>query len=230
MKTFNYDLLDEYKKQNTERAHKLSFYQEAVTEAKSRLAELQTQYEYTFTQAVAKGEDKTAELAQIDDDIALQKEVVARRERDYNIASQALPVGEITSVDVVTKYRTEFIPKVQAEYKPIVQAKLDLARDLLKSALIDHHTMSNEYSELETELKEMSKANHSTGKTRYWEGTGHPTKNVDFYGRQGVPAAISELFQELVRYSLRASSVVQDVDADFYIDAAPKNNKTKAGK
>ncbi|PKU49956.1 hypothetical protein [Lysinibacillus fusiformis] len=229
MQIFNFELLDQYKEEHRERSTKLSEYLKAWDDAKSRLRELEKQYEHTFTESVGKGEDKTAELAKIDDDITLQKEVIARRERDYKLAMQALPVVEISPVQVVNTYRSEFCPKVQSEYVPTVQAKLDLARDLLKSALIDHHRISDEYDPLYAEMKEMSQANKTTGRTRYIEGVIHPTKYFEFFGGQGVPSGISRLFGELRDYSGKIDQIKQDADADFYIAVAPKTTK-KVGK
>lgn len=229
MQTFNFELLDQFKEEHRERSTKLSEYHKAWDDAKSRLRELDKQYEHTFTESVGKGEDKTDELAKIDDDITLQKEVIARRERDYKLAAQALPAAEISPVQVVNAYRSEFCPIVQSEYVPTVQAKLDLARDLLKSALIDHHRIADKYDGLYEEMKEMSRVNKTVGRTRYIEGVIHPTKYFNFYGGQGVPAGISRLFEELRDYSGKTSQIKQDIDADFYIPVAPKTTK-KVGK
>ncbi len=229
MQTFNFELLDQFKEEHRERSTKLSEYHKTWDDAKSRLRELDKQYEHTFTESVGKGEDKTDELAKIDDEITLQKEIIARRERDYKLAAQALPAAEISPVQVVNAYRSEFCPIVQSEYVPTVQAKLDLARDLLKSALIDHHRIADRYDGLYEEMKEMSRVNKTVGRTRYIEGVIHPTKYFNFYGGQGVPAGISRLFEELRDYSGKTSQIKQDIDADFYIPVAPKTTK-KVGK
>ncbi|WP_249671409.1 hypothetical protein, partial [Bacillus thuringiensis] len=70
--------------------------------------------EYTFTLNHKHGTDETTQHAKIDDDIALQKEVVTRRERDERLARAAMPEGTISSVDVVAEYQNVFVPKVRS--------------------------------------------------------------------------------------------------------------------
>ena len=86
IKEHEFKLLQDYRKEGAERAAKRLQYQTNLESARARLSELQTQYEHTFTESVKHGTNATAQLDKIDGDIALQKEVVARRERDLALA------------------------------------------------------------------------------------------------------------------------------------------------
>ncbi|RUL51105.1 hypothetical protein [Lysinibacillus antri] len=197
MQIKEYELLNQYKEQNTKRADALQQYQQALTDAKSRLQELETQYDYTFTTSVSKGEDKAKELDKINDDISLQREVVARREHDYKLANQALPDGDITSVDVVNEYNSTFRKEIQSEYVPLVEDKLKLARDLILSAIMDHREYSAAYSDLSQEMKEITMANHSSGKTSLINPAHHPTDEAHVLGKAGVIKAVQGVLNDV---------------------------------
>lgn len=202
IKYHNFDFLDEFKKQGQDRAAKVEDYQKVLDEAKSRLTELTTMYELTFTQAIQKGKDATTKLQQIDDDIALQKEVVARRERDLQLAIAAAPTGEISSVDVERKYSLEFAPKVAAEFTDVVNPKLKLARDLLLSCIDDHREGQDNYDWLREEMNEMSRTNRYTGKTREIYAIMHPTTDTRCMGRPGgAMNGVREVLDQVAKYT-----------------------------
>lgn len=225
IKNHDFTLLDEFKQQERNRALKVFEYQTSLDEAKARLAELGTQYEHTFTQAVAAGEDKTEELQKIDDNIALQKEVVARRERDYRLAVAAIPQGKLTTVDVVEKYTKEFVPMVSGEFDSVVNPKLRLARDLLISVIDDAREGDDLYNALHEELVEMSIKNRHTGKTSEITSLGHPTRSTKCLGRiGGAMNGVREVLDQVSKYT----HGIKPYDYK-YIEQAPKTNE-KVGK
>ncbi|MCL1700615.1 hypothetical protein [Lysinibacillus sp. Bpr_S20] len=227
IKVHEYQLLQDYRKEGAERAAKLAQYQADLTSARACLSELQTQYEHTFTESVKHGTDETAQLSKIDDDIALQKEVVKRRERDERLARAAMPEGTISSVDVVEKYEPEFADKVQAEFVGKVNPKLQLARDLILSCIDDHREYRDAYSDIYTEISDLVKANHSSGKTRYIMSQGHPTENARVFGEAGAMSGVRRLLEQVSQHTHG------NTPSDYqYIDVAPtaKNTTTKAGK
>ena len=197
IKPHEFKLLQDYREEGAERAAKHQQYQADLESARARLRELQTQYEYTFTESIKHGTDATAQLAKIDDDITLQKEVVARRERDARLAHAAMPEGKISSVDVVNEYQNVFVPKVRAEYEPIVDAKLKMARDLLISCIIDHRDGEDAYGYLREEIAEISRANRSQGKTSEISPAEHPTSSAKVMGRQGAIGGVREVINQI---------------------------------
>ena len=192
-----FQLLEDYKKEGLERGAKSIQYQQDAESARARLRELETQYESMFTESVKHGKDATAQLAKIDEDIALQKEVIARRERDERLARSAMSDRLISSVDVVNEFQNIFVPKVRAEYEPIVQAKLKMARDLLLSCIIDHREGEAAYGELREEIAEISRANQSQGKTREGTSVSHPTGSANVMRRQGALNGVREVLSQV---------------------------------
>lgn len=196
-KVHEFQLLQDYREEGAEKAAKLSQYQADLTSACARLSELQAQYERMFTESIKHGTEATAQLDKIDRDIALQKEVVARRERDLSLAHAAMPEGTISSVDVVNEYKNVFVPHVRAEYEPIVQAKLKMARDLLLSCIIDHREGEDAYGHLREEIAEISRANRSQGKTDFIETIDHPTGTAKVMRRQGAVQGVREVMSQV---------------------------------
>ena len=162
---------------------------------------MQTQYEVTFTESVKQGTDATAQLTKIDDAIALQKEVVTRRERDARLAHAAMPEGTIASVDVVNEYQNVFVPQVRAEYEPIVHAKLKMARDLLISCIIDHRNGEDAYGYLREEMVDISMANRSQGKTNEIMSITHPTGTANVMWSQGAVSGVREVINQVSRFT-----------------------------
>lgn len=201
IKTHEFKLLQDYKEEGAERAAKHLRYQTDLKNARARLSELQTQYEHTFTESVKHDTDATEQLAKIDDDIALQKEVVARRERDARLAHAAMPEGKISSVDVVDEYQNVFVPQVRAEYEPIVHAKLKMARDLLISCIIDHRDGEDAYGYLREEMVEISKANRYEGKTSGIMSIAHPTGTANVMWSQGAINGVREVYNQVSRFT-----------------------------
>ncbi|PJO43816.1 hypothetical protein [Lysinibacillus xylanilyticus] len=197
IKAHEFKFLQDYKEEGAERAAKHQQYQTDLESARARLRELQTQYEYTFTESIKHGTDATAQLAKIDDDIALQKEVITRRERDARLAHAAMPEGTISSVDVVKEYVDVFVPKVRAEYEPIVDAKLKMARDLLLSCILDHREGEDSYGYLREEMVEISKANRYQGKTSEIMAIEHPTRSAKVMRSQGAINGVREVFNQV---------------------------------
>lgn len=201
IKVHEFQLLQDYKVEGAERAAKLMQYQADVESARSRLKELETQYESIFTESVKHGTDSTAQLAKIDEDIDLQKEVIARRVRDARLAQAAMPDVLINSVDVVNEFQNVFVPKVRAEYEPIVHAKLKMARDLLLSCILDHREGEDAYGELREEIAEISRANRSQGKTSESPTISHPTGTANVMRRQGALNGVREVLNQVTLFT-----------------------------
>ncbi|WP_342530797.1 hypothetical protein MKY80_19500 [Lysinibacillus sp. FSL R5-0849] len=197
IKEHEFELLQDYRNEGAERAAKLAQYQADLSSARARLSELQTQYEHTFTESVKHGTDATDQLVKIDDDIALQKEVITRRERDARLAHAALPEGTISSVDLVDEYQNVFVPQVRAEYEPIVHAKLKMARDLLLSCIVDHREGEDAYGSLREEMVEISRANRYQGKTSAVMAIEHPTSVAKVMRSQGAINGVREVINQV---------------------------------
>lgn len=220
IKVQDYKLLEDYKKEQQERAEKLMQYQQDAQGARARLHELQTQYEHTFTQSVKDGKDATAELAKIDDDIALQKEVVARRERDLRLAHQAMPDTKITSVDVVEQYKPQFVDKVQAEFVAKVEPKLKMARDLILSAIEDSREYNAAYTGTHEEIRDLVKSNHSSGKTQYYMTQTHPIDEAPIMRARGATGAVRKVLEQVSQFT--HGQRPHDYD---YVEQAPKTTE-----
>lgn len=216
MKIKEYELLEQYKKQGRERSEKLMAYQEDLSAARSRLAELNTQYELTFTKSVETGKDATADLTKIDQDIEVQREIVKRRERDLMLVQKAMPATAIDSVEVVRQFRPQFASVVQKEFVDKVNPKLVLARDLIISVLQDSREYSDAYDDVTAQISELVTANHRSGKTQYIESQGHPTDNAPVFGANGATSAVRKLLEQVSQYTYGQTP------SDFkYIETAP---------
>lgn len=225
IKAHEFKLLQEYRNDGIERAAKLEQYQKDVECARARLSELQTQYEHVFTQSVAEGADVTVQLAKIDEDITLQKEVVARRERDFMLTRKVRDQPKITSVDVVDEFVNAFVPSVRAEYEPIVHTKLKMARDLLISCIIDHRQGEDTYRMLREEIAEMARTNRHTGKSAQLISPDHPTGTANVMESQGAIRGVRKVMEQVVLFTNGRKPT------DFeYIAEVPKTNTKKDGK
>lgn len=226
IKKHEFTKLTEYHEKHTQRAERLEQYQTAVTEAKANLNELQTQYEYTFTQAVQKGVDATADLQKIDEAISVQSEVILRRERDFSLAIQAIQGVELTMtpVEVVEEFCNEFKPMVEAEFTDITKPKLKLARDLIISAMIDHRDAKGHYDDIRIEIAELSRNNNWNGLTDGASVVPHPTDNAPLINRRlGVIKSVRSIIDDV--YKQIEGMAILDFE---YIDVAPKT-KGKVG-
>lgn len=227
IKIHDYKLLEDFKAEQHERAEKLTQYQKDAEGARARLIELQTQYEITFTRSVKEGTDVTAELLKIDQDIETQREVVTRRERDLRLAHQAMPDTKISAVDVVARYKPDFADGVRSEFEELVNPKLQLARDLILSAIVDGKEYSAAYQPLHEEIAEHVKGNHKGGLTREIMLQNHPTDNAKIHKAVGVVSGVRKVLEEVSQFTHG------QVPYDYkYIDVAPtvKTKTTKDGK
>lgn len=197
----NYELYEQFKKQNEERAKRIHQYQKSAVEARSRLHELEAQYDHTFMQAVAKGEDAAVELDKITQDIELQKEVVARREREERLAQKAMPEGEITSVDVVNRYVDEYVPQVREQHLPSIESRLKIGRDLIISALCDGRDLQKEYDGISETMKELNLTNHKAGMLDDLGFAPHPIREAKILGEHGITAAVSQALRDIAGVS-----------------------------
>lgn len=197
----NYELYEQFRKQGQERAEKMLQFQKATSEAVARLRELETQYDQTFMQAVSKGTDATAELDGIMRDIELQKEVVARRTREERLAHEAVPAGEITSVDVVNRYVDEYVPQVREQFLPSIEHRLKVGRDLIISALCDGRDLQREYDGISDTMKELNLANHKAGKLDVLRFAPHPIREAEILGENGITSAVSQALRDVAGVS-----------------------------
>ena len=216
----DYKMLEDYKKEQAERTKVLAQYQYDFDAARGRLNELQTQYELTFTQSVKEGKDAKSELAKLDDMIALQKEVVARRERDLHLAHRAMPHTKISSVDVVAQYKPQFVDKVQSEFVSKVEPKLTLARDLILSAIEDGKEYSSAYYDTHEQIRELVKSNHSSGKTSYIMSQVHPIDDAYLIGELGTTKAVYKVLEQISQFTYGQRP--HDYE---YIEQAPKTTE-----
>lgn len=222
----NYKVLEDFKKGQAERSSKLLSYQEEVSKLRSRLFELQTQYELTFTKSVKTGKDATADLDKIDNEIKVTKEQLERKELDFTLFNRALEEAVITTVDVVAKYQSEFANVVQREFENKVNPKLQLARDLILSALDDRKEYMEAYDDTHEEVKEIMFSNRSSGKTDYITLLSHPVEYAKVFNRNGAISGVRELLDQVSKYTFGT------IPSDYkYIEAAPtvKTNE-KVGK
>ncbi|WP_336046769.1 hypothetical protein [Solibacillus ferritrahens] len=228
IKVHDYKLLEDFKAEQTERAVKLTQYQQDAEGARARLNELQTQYEITFTRSVKEGTDVTAELLKIDQDIETQREVVARRERDLVLVHQAMRNTKISPVDVVARYKPDFADGIRSEFEELVNPKLQLALDLILSAIADGKEYSAAYQPIHQEIDDHVKGNHKRGLTREIMLQNHPTDNARIHNAVGVTSGVRKLLEEVSQFTFGKTP-----HSYKYIDVAPtvKTKTTeKAGK
>ncbi|WP_312507171.1 hypothetical protein [Lysinibacillus sp.] len=218
-----YELYEQFKKQGEERAEKLHQFQKAASEAKARLRELETQYDQTFMGAVSKGTDATAELDEIMRDIDLQKEVVARREREERLAREAMPAGEITSVDVVDRYVNEYVPQVREQFLPSIEHRLKIGRDLIISALCDGRDLQQDYNGISDIMKEMNLANHKAGKLETLGFAPHPIREATILGEHGITAAVSQALRDIAG----VTHGMYPHNYDYLVEVPAKETKKK---
>lgn len=220
-----FETLEQYKQDHQQRADKLSEYQQAVTNAKARLSELQTKYEKTFTDAAKEGREVTKELDEIHSEIVKVNELVERATRDYKLAGAAIEYSKIDTVALVEEFNKEFTPKVNKEIQDTIEPKLLLARDLIFSAIKDYKAHEDIYEDTRKEVKRISDLNKETGKTKHFMGVASPGKSINILGKTGARDAVRHLLHDIQSYFNGYS-----VDEFEYIEKAPKISSKRGDK
>lgn len=224
--TITFELYEQYQKQHAERSEKLGKYQSAIAIAKKELTTLQQQYEYFFTEAIKSGKDDSDKLAKLDDQIAQTQVKLEKVSRDNELASAALPDVEISSVDVVQQFINVYAPSVREANIPNIEARLKLARDLIISVIQDGRNIDDEYRDITDKVKEVSKENHSCGKTSDHKHVGHPTAETRVLGEiGGTISGVRKVLSDVSRFTHGVTP------HDFeYVEKAPEITKTKGEK
>lgn len=217
----NFDFLDEYKSQETVQAEARLEYQKATQAARAKVNELNAQYEEVFTSSLKGGKDATAELEAIQAQIDGAKVKVEMAERDERLARKAMQSGSITSVDVVAKYYKEYVPTVRAQHIPSLEDRVKIGRDLIISALEDGMTLQKEYDSDHDEIKDMMRANHSSGKANMLGMVQHPIRSARILKATGITSAVKLALSEI------AKTTYGNFPYDYeYIAEAPQVEKT----
>lgn len=195
----NFDFLDEYKAQGTARAEATLRYQKATQVARSKVSELTTQYEQTFTKSIQDGKDATKELDAIQTEIDLARTAVERAEREERLARSSMPSELITSVDVVEKYSKEYVPAVRERHIQSLEDRVKIGRDLIISALVDGKALQTDYDSVSEELKDMMHANHSSGKANMLGQVQHPIRSARILKATGITSAVRLAMDEIAK-------------------------------
>ena len=184
IKKLQFKPLEQYQKQNKEYSIKVAEQQAKLDEAKDAYQKATQAYEHAFTESIRTGTDATAELAKLDTAVDEARTIYEKAARDTSLALSAISKPDFDTVALVNDWNQSFTNEIaEQQVKPIAE-RLELARDLIYSALLDYNELASLYDEEIEQLKGISDQNKKLGKTREWYLISNPIDKFRIYGDQ----------------------------------------------
>lgn len=182
IKKLQFKPLEQYQKQNEEYSIKVGEQQAKLDEAKDAYQKATQAYEHAFTESIRTGTDATAELAKLDTEADKARATYEKAARDTSLALSAISKPNFDTVALVNDWNQSFTNEIaEQQVKPIAE-RLELARDLIYSALLDYKELSGLYDEEIEQLKGISDQNKKLGKTGEWYLISNPIDKFRIYG------------------------------------------------
>ncbi|WP_342540979.1 hypothetical protein MHI39_07290 [Heyndrickxia sp. FSL K6-6286] len=198
--TLEFELYEQYRKeqQTIKESHRQFMVREQ--EALEKYTELKHKYQRTLEESVKDGKDLTADLDKLDEEIQEAKKLYERRKQE-RLASNTINKGATKRVDILKAFRGEYTQKVQNEVLPSIYDRVNYARDLILSALLDLYNARDEYDGITAEIKEISLAAKESGETPHHLYISNPvfSNHSDFEGHHEIANIVSRLITETNR-------------------------------
>jgi len=97
-------------------------------------------------------------------------------------------------MDVVNAFNTDYRASVQAKVLPDIYERVELARSLILSAVLDLYNEIDEYRDVTEQVKEIADAAKTTGETPTYHGVQNPVlKNIDFGSNPEIARMIADI-------------------------------------
>lgn len=174
-----FDVYNNYRAEGEQRAEAIGAFHTRLIEARQALAGLQAEYQQKIEDGVKTGKDVTAELDALDKKIADAERLVSRRNAEHTAAYGARGQQKTTATDVINAYRQDYAPTVKKAVMEPVHERLQKARALILSAVVDLYQADQEYREIYEQVKEVSAAAHKSGETSVHFAIGKPFEVTD---------------------------------------------------
>ncbi|WP_146553531.1 hypothetical protein [Rummeliibacillus sp. SL167] len=189
IKKLQFKPLEQYQKQNEEYSIKVDEQQAKLDEAKDAYQKATQAYEKAFTESIRTGKDATAELAKLDTEVDEAKAAYEKAARDTSLALSAISKPDFDTVALVDEWNQSFTNEIAEQQVKPIEERLELARDLIYSALLDYREVKSLYNSEIEELEGISRQNKLLGKTSSLYMIHNPISKFKVYGKPGVNTA-----------------------------------------
>lgn len=170
--------LEDWKKRAAEQQQRRAEITENVTRLKADHKLKQAEYDALFKAGVESGKLNAKQLEKLDGEIDALAIKIQKAERDQALFFAAQPDNNDELPAIVEAFRTEYAAKAREELRDI-ERKLQTGIDIILSARADHQALREAYYPITREVYDISKANHTSGRTSAWMSVSNP---VEFLG------------------------------------------------
>lgn len=183
--------LDEWKEKAAEQQQRRAEVMENVTRLKAEHKLKQEEYDALFKAGVESGKPNAKQLEKLDGEIDALAIKIQKAERDQALFFAAQPDTNDELPAIVEAFRTDYTQKVHPELEEI-DRKLKVGFDLILSAREDHKALIEAYKDVTKEVYDISKANHTSGRTSAWMSVSNPAERL-LDGQLTVKSTIERL-------------------------------------
>ncbi|MDN4608644.1 hypothetical protein [Sporosarcina highlanderae] len=215
-----FDVYEKYRAEGTQRAEAVGAFHEREQKARQELSALQAEYQQKIEDSVKTGKDATKALDALDAKIAEAERLVTRRTTEYEAANNAHGNQQTTEMDVINAWLQDYAPKVKQSIMGPVNERLEMARALILSAVVDIYQANADYSDIHSEVAEVSRAAHSSGKTGFMYSLSKPIDVME------IQRFVSK-FSDEIESTSRSKQLPAGVE---YIEKVADVNKVENGE
>lgn len=170
--------LEDWKAKAAEQQQRRAEVMENVTRLKAEHKLKQAEYDALFKAGVESGKPNAKQLEKLDGEIDALAIKIQKAERDQALFFAAQPDNNGELPAIVEAFRTEYAAKAREELSDI-ERKLQAGFDLILSAREDHKALIDAYYPITREVYDISKANHTSGRTSAWMSVSNPVGLLD---------------------------------------------------
>lgn len=167
--------LEEWKERAAEQQQRRAEITENVTRLKAEHKLKQAEYDALFKAGVESGKPNAKQLEKLDSEIDALAIKIQKAERDQALFFAAQPDNNGELPAIVEAFRTEYTAKAREELRDI-ERKLQAGVGLILSARQDHQALQVAYRDITNEVADISKGNHTTGRTSAWMSVSNPVE------------------------------------------------------
>lgn len=175
-----FDLLEQFETQDAWMHEAKQKYIDNERAAAEHVQNLKSQLEAEFSNELKSGKPSTNKAKlRVDLEKAEKDYQEAQHERVKAFEYYGKQGGKIKSADVVQAYLHEYSPAVKSEVLTSISEKMQQAKELYYSALLDFFNHQDEYRELIRTIKHMDQVAHQRGESPYTYAIDFPVKEAD---------------------------------------------------
>lgn len=174
-----FDVYEQYLAEGKLQAEAVGAFRAREQEANQVHAALRAEYQQKIEESVKTGKDATAELDALDAKIMEAERTLSRRKAEYAAARAAKGGQTTTAIDVINAYRSDYMPQVRQAVMEPFNKRMQKARALMLSAVVDLYQAEDDYSDIYEQVKAVSKAAHDSGETDVYYALSKPVNVSD---------------------------------------------------